>query len=383
MIPRGRALERASLLVGGLALLACALLGLASPARFFVAYRFSLFFWLGLSLGGLTWLALHFLVGGAWGAIGRACFEASGRMIGWTGLLFVPLLLGLGFLYPWARPEEVARSALLQHREAYLSVPSVVIRSVLYLALWTGFARRITTLSRRLDTEPSVLGPLQRSSTAWLLVYLFTASWAAIDWIASSEPRWSSSIFGLLTMSGQLLSAMALSAFGTGLLSRMPTFRELAGLSRHLNDLGNLLLTGVMTWGYLEFVQLLIVWGGNLPDEASWYALRVGGAWRWVAWTLFGLQFALPFILLLFRGIKRHPGRLAGVGALVLVAHVVYGYWQLVPPSVPEGPLVHPLDVLALIGVGGLWTGGFLWHLNRRPHLVPADRRLGTEVGHA
>lgn len=383
MIPRGRILERSALLIGVLALIALTFLGPADPERSLAAYRLSLLFWTGLSLGSLTWLALHFLVGGAWGAVGRSCFEASGRMIGWMGLLFVPLLFGLGWIYPWARPEAGGQSALLEHRALYLNGPFFIGRTIFYFVIWTVLGRQVTALSRRVDSELSLYRPLRTWSTAWLLVYLVTASWAAIDWVVSSEPRWNSSIFGLLTIAGQMLSAIALCSLVVGLLARLPEIGGLRRLPLHLNDLGNLLLVGVMTWGYLEYSQLLIVWSGNLPDEAGWYVTRVGGGWHLVAWAVFALQLALPFAMLLFRSIKRHPSRLAGVGTLVLAAHLLYRYWQLMPPYVPAGPLVQPVDVLAVVGVGGLWIGGFLWHLDRRSRLVPADPRLGTEVAHA
>lgn len=377
---RLRRVEIACLAVGLLSLGACLVIG-RMTGHGMVGYLFALFFFLGLSLGSLAWLGVHFLAGGAWGAVARGALEASARMVPWLAVLFVPLLFGLSALYPWARPEEVARSELRQHRALYLNWVGFVVRSLVYLGLWSLFARVVTDLSRRLDTRPEAARRLMGWSTAWLLVYLFSVSFAAVDWVASTDPRWASSILGFLVVADQMLPAIALAIVTVALQSTQPAFERLRRLPQHLNDLGNLLLTGVMTWGYLSFVQLLIIWAGNLPHEVAWYVRRIHGGWRMVVWGFVLFQLVLPFGFLLFRIVKRHPLRLALVASVVLAAHLAYLYWQIVPTFRPTLE-VRPTDLFAFVGVGGVWVAGFLYHLNGRAQPLPNDPRL-QEAAHA
>ena len=44
-----------------------------------------------------------------------------------------------------------------------------------------------------------------------LVLYGFTVTFASVDWVMSLEPRWYSTIYGLLFMVGQALAAMAFS----------------------------------------------------------------------------------------------------------------------------------------------------------------------------
>jgi hypothetical protein len=144
----------------------------------------------------------------------------------------------------------------------------------------------------------------------------------------------------------------------------------------HFHDLGNLVLAFVMVWAYMAFSQFLIIWSGNLPEEITWYLLRTQGGWEWVGLALFLFYFALPFLLLLSRGIKQRVRLLAWVAAAILGMHVVDVFWLVVPAFQPTGFAVHWMDVAALVGIGGIWIAVFVWQLRRRPLLPVYDPGL-------
>ncbi len=112
-------------------------------------------------------------------------------------------------------------------------------------------------------------------------MYVFTVTFAAVDWAESLETDWYSTIWGFLFVANQGLSAFAFVIIAMALLSRREplasTFKP-----AHLHDLGKLLLTFVMLWAYFAFSQLLIVWAGNLTDEIPWYLRRIGTSWGWL-----------------------------------------------------------------------------------------------------
>ncbi len=81
---------------------------------------------------------MQYITGGAWGAVIRRLLESATRTLPLLALLFLPLALGLGELYEWARPEHVAHDPLLQHKSLYLNVPFFLGRAVFYFAAWLG-----------------------------------------------------------------------------------------------------------------------------------------------------------------------------------------------------------------------------------------------------
>ncbi|MGC2465317.1 MAG: hypothetical protein WA517_08990, partial [Candidatus Acidiferrum sp.] len=125
----------------------------------------------------------------------------------------------------------------------------------------------------------------------------FTLTFAAVDWVMSLEPRWYSTIYGLLLMTGMTLAAMALVLVVLIWLSAKEPLSRVVTPSG-FQDLGSILLMFVMLWAYLEFSQYLIIWGENLSEEIPWYLRRLQGPWGVVGLTLVLLNFALPFSLL-------------------------------------------------------------------------------------
>jgi hypothetical protein len=181
---------------------------------------------------------------------------------------------------------------------------------------------------------------------------------------------------------GQALAGMA---FALAVFLLLATRPPLASFLRadHLRDLGNLLLAFVMLWGYMSFSQFLLIWVGNLPEEIPWYLRRTRGGWEWIALLLIIFQLGLPFVLLLARGVKQSPSRLAAVALLVLALRFLDILWWIEPAFVEGISFYWLLDLLALVGIGGLWLAWFLWELGRRPLLPLHDPYFSEELPEA
>jgi hypothetical protein len=109
--------------VGVIGLGLLVVIGLADAPTFFRAYLLGYTFWLGLGLGSLGVVLVQFLTGGNWGLATRRVLEAGSATLPLMAILFIPLLFGLPNLYAWARPQDVAADAILQHKAIYLNVP--------------------------------------------------------------------------------------------------------------------------------------------------------------------------------------------------------------------------------------------------------------------
>jgi hypothetical protein len=139
------------------------------------------------------------------------------------------------------------------------------------------------------------------------------------------------------------------------------------------HDLGNLQLAFLMVAMYFAFSQFLIIWSGNLPTEITWYMRRLSGGWQVVALALVVLNFAVPFLSLFSRDVKRSPRRLARVALLVLTMYGLYIYWIIVPAFTSAGLRWHATNVAALAALGGLWLMLFCWNTRRNLARLPAS----------
>jgi len=170
-------------------------------------------------------------------------------------------------------------------------------------------------------------------------------------------------VYGSMVAMGGVLGAFALSTALAALAARRATWRGWVP-PRVLNDLGSLLLAFVLLWAYLAFSQYLIIWSGNLPEEVVWYTRRLTAGWRLVLLGLIVGQFALPFSLLVVRGVKRSAWALAAIAILIVAARYLDVYW-LVKPALTAS--WHWLDPVLALGMGGLWVVAFVWRLGQVP----------------
>src|SRR5215467_12429107 len=204
-------LQRRSLIVGFIGLLFCGGGALIFPQPFFRAYLSAYIFWIGIPVGCLALLMLHHLVGGRWGFMIQRVLEAAIQTLPLMALLFIPLLFGLSDLYPWARPAVVATDPLLQQKAAYLNSPFFIARTAVYFAVWIVLGRLLVRWSLEQDrtADGILIQRLQQLSGPGLVLYGLTVTFSAIDWIMSLEPKWYSTIFGMIFMVSYGLAALA------------------------------------------------------------------------------------------------------------------------------------------------------------------------------
>ncbi len=197
----------------------------------------------------------------------------------------------------------------------------------------------------------------------------------------SLEPHWFSTIYGVYFLGGQGISALAFVIVVALFLWRREPMSEVLSPG-HFHDWGKLLLAFVMLWTYFSFSQFLIIWSGNLPEEIPWYAARTRGGWQWLAIALALFHFALPFVLLLSRDLKRRPQRLAAVAGWMLVMRWLDLVWQVEPAFSPERFTFHWLYLAAPLAVGGLWIAAWVAELKKRPLLPLRDPWLPEALAH-
>jgi hypothetical protein len=373
-----------ALIVGIAGLALCGVGAIFDAPQFFRSYLLAFVFWIGIALGCLAILMLQHMSGGAWGIVIRRVLEAATRTFPILAALFVPVALGMPFIYEWANAAAVEASSVLQHKHPYLNIPFFIGRAIFYFAVWNLISYLLNKWSREQDLtgERDLTRKLQGLSGPGLVLYGLTVTFASIDWVMSLDPTWYSTIFGMLFMGGQGLSAMAFTIAVIVVLSNYKPMSEVIQ-PRHLHDLGKLMLAFLMLWAYFAFSQFLIIWSGNIPEEVSWYTRRLHSSWRYIGLALVLLHFALPFVLLLSRDLKRNARTISMVAILILVMRYVDLYW-LTGPEFHEGHFVISwMDLIMPLGIGGVWLWYFAGQLKTRPLVPVQDPYLQDALSHS
>jgi hypothetical protein len=382
MIPELARHQRNLLAVGAGGLLLATIGGAFNPTQFFQSYLTAYMFCLGATLGCLALGMVHQLSGGAWGVVLRRPIGAATRVLPIMTLLFLPIVVGMGRLYPWTHADLVARDDILRHKHVYLNTPFFLIRAALYFLVWNAISYFLNTWSLEQDRtgEPHLSQRMQRLSAAGLLGYGLTITFASFDWLMSLDPHWFSTIYGVLIIGGQGLTAIAFLIVVIAWLGRREPLDQLI-VPGHFHDAGNLMLAFVMLWAYFAFSQYLIIWAGDLPHEIAWYQNRLQTGWRTVGVVLIVAHFAVPFLVLLSRRVKRTGAILEKVAAGILVVRLVDLFWLIAPEFHEGGISVSWLDVLLPLSLSALWLGCFVWQLRGRAILPVFDPEFEETMG--
>ncbi len=371
---------RGTTAAGAIGLLLLVAEALAWPEESLHSYLYAYVFWLGVPLGCLGLFMLHHLVSGGWGHVIQRMTEAGMRTIPLMGLFVLPILFGMRVLYPWTAGLDPGVNV----RTAYLQVPFFVVRSVLYFAVWLGVAFLLTSWSVRQDRDGDVAltRKIRLLSAPGLILYVLTMTFAAVDWLMSLEPGWSSTIYGFLIVVSQVLTALSVVVITLRFLGDRPPISHVI-TERHVHHLGNLILTFVILWAYMAYSQFIIIWSGNLPDENIWYLHRLAPGWSSLGLFVVSTHFFIPFALLLSRRVKRSIRRLSWVAGWILLMRVFDTFWLVAPAFHPGGFRLTLPDVVTPLALGAVWMAAYVRQLGERPLIPLRDPRFAVPASAA
>jgi hypothetical protein len=388
--PVVKTIYRRSLVVGigfGVIAIAGAFVFPNGREQFYRAYLLGFMAWLGLALGSMAILMIRHLTGGGWGTVIRRILGAAMRTLPLLALLFIPVLFAVPHIYPWAMPLESVRDEPIREHlakntfvtQSYLNFRGFLFRAVIYFGIWNLLSFLLSKWSKQTD-HPNAPNNSQRFkavSGPGLILYGLTISFAAIDWVMSLDPSWVSTIFGLIILIGEVLSAMCFAVVVERILYNYKPMSELLRPD-FVHDHGKWMLTFTMVWAYFSFSQWLIMWAGNLPSEITFYLKRLSGGWGPVGLMLALFHFCVPFAILLSRPLKRDIRKLVWVAIWLMLMRYLDLFW-IIEPNFSKTLSLTWADVVVPIAIGGLWLAYFFRNLSELP-LVPAFDPDANEV---
>ena len=264
--------------------------------------------------------------------------------------LFVPPLLALPHIFSWTDIKAGVSAPDLVSKQDWLNSTAFLLRTVFYLATFC-----VIIALRRRSRFPSLAGPL-------LVLVLVLISFCSADWMMSLQPTFYSSLYPFLYFSGAMVSIFSVVA-GT------MAWLQIKGLMPPDPDLllayGKLLFAAVLFWGYIVFSQFIIIWTGNLPDEAEWYIVRSEPAWLWLTLFVLAGHFAVPFCILLSQRVKKNARQLLAISISLFVLHLFEVFWMM-RPTPGEGFNATPFDLVLPLLIGAAW----LWFVTGHAGII-------------
>lgn len=296
-----------------LGLAGCALGLLIEPRAMLASYLVG---WIAVSaipIGALAVLFTSWLVRGGWTRDLHEPLTAAVLTIPVVAILFLPVILGLSEIYPWASDA----GGLPAFKAAYFVPWFFALRALIYFLVWTALA--IWALRAYGDDVA-----MTRAASAGLILWALTSSWAGIDWLESIEPHFHSSIYGLFAIDFQLLAGLA---FGIVALLTLKKTRQMSNMAY-----SSTLLALMLLWAYMHAMQYIIIWSGNIPEEVVWYLKRLDGGWGVTLWALYLLQFVAPFFALLSERVRANSQALLWLAGGTLALRWLEAAVFVLPP---------------------------------------------------
>jgi hypothetical protein len=393
--PGRRAAPQRSLLMLGAVLaaagLAAFLAGLFSPhpQRAWQAFLINFLLWSAMAQGAVLFSAVTHTVKARWAGPLSGLAEAFAGFFPLSFVCFLVLLLGKDHLFPWLHED-------LHGKEIWLNIPFLFTRDgigflILYGLGWAylsqdlklklstsgprGGLRRL--LAGRIPQNDADIQRVQSRKSLWGGLYCFAfalvLSLIGFDLVMSMDPHWVSTLFGAY----QFVKAFYVGLGALIILAAIVHLRRgsSAGIAAaHFHDVGKLFFAFCLLWADFFYVQLTVIWYGNIPEETSYVILRtVTPPWNALAWVVFIVCFVIPFVVLINRRVKTMPGAM-----ITLCGMVILGIWLehllLLGPALNHAAAELPLgltDGLVFIGFLGLMVLALVYTLKTFPELLP------------
>jgi len=381
--------------VGVVGLAATAAGGMLDGRRALYAYLAAFVYWVGIAAAAMVFLMANEAAGSRWYIVVRRLLETIPAALTVLAVLFIPIALGAGRIFPWVDPtasthlpiqpwahgEGKLAIHLWEHRHPWMNLPFFLVRAVVYFAIWMGVAMflRRWSLAQDRSGAPELKVRMRRLSAGGLPFVALAITFAAFDWQMSLSAFLFSTIFGVYWFAGSFVSAVAVLIIAAAAASREEPLRSAIN-PNHVHSLGKYLFAFTAFWAYIAFSQYLLIWIANLPEEVPWYLVRTDTGWKGVGIFLALFQFVLPFLILMPRERKRSWRPLVVMSFWILTVHYVDVYWVVMPTLSPAGPRPSWMDLAAFLGVGGISAAWVVSRLRGHPILPAGDPHLADSL---
>jgi hypothetical protein len=302
------------------------------------------YFYMGIGLLATFFMALQYVAEVAWSVAVKRVYEAVSSYLPIGSIIMFIILLAGQFhahhLYHWMDSNVYDKNSpefdeIIKGKEGYFTPWFFWLRTILYLVVWNLFQRGFIKRSLEQDLQGGTALHYKQMGKAAVFMVFFavTSSTSAWDWLMSLDVHWFSTMYGWYAFAGMWISAMITIILFVLYLKRKGYLEQVN--ESHIHDLGKWVFAVSFLWSYLWFMQFMLIWYTNIPEEIIYFQERMHDyGYMGLMWTVFFLNFAFPMILLMSRDSKRNYFFLTFVGSIIFIGHWLDVFMMVMPASV-------------------------------------------------
>jgi len=342
------------------------------------------FFFFMISLGVLAFYAIQRAAQAGWSPLlfrvmeGITAYLVPGGII--VFVILVLSVLHFNHLFVWMDADVVEHDKLLQGKKGYLNPTFFLIRAVIFLGGWIAYRQYSKKLSLEQDKsdDNSKFKLNFRISAAFLVFYLISESMMSWDWIMSVDPHWFSTLFGWYVFASMFVSGITVIAMVTIYLKSKGLLDQVN--DSHVHDLAKFMFGISIFWTYLWFSQFMLIWYANIPEEVTYYVMRIEH-YKLPFFGMLALNFIFPLLVLMNSDYKRVNWFVIMAGIVILFGHYMDVFNMIMPATVGENWHLGVPEIGGILFFGGLFV---YWIFNAltKEELMPKRNPFIEESRH-
>ena len=334
------------------------------PERFWANYLLNNYYFLTVVLGATFWGALQYITQSGWSSGFVRIHQAIGNFIPVIGILMIPIMIfGLHELYHWAHHDAI-NDPLIAHKSSYLNIPFFVARYIVFFAIWIFFTRLLRRYSLKEDQTGGLtyFHKMEFLSKVYIFVLALTFSLSSFDWIMSIDVHWWSTIFAVRNFVMAFYHGTVVIVLVVILLNKagyLPFLNK-----NHLKDFSKYIFILSIIWVYVWFVQYILIWYANIPEETIYYMPRTMGEFSVFFRMEMIINWLVPFLLLLSKKIATNKNALLAIAIILIIGQWIDIYQQIFPGTVHHFKIGF-IEIGMFIGYVGLFALGVAYSLKK------------------
>ncbi|MBP8754121.1 MAG: hypothetical protein KBF51_10490 [Chitinophagales bacterium] len=245
---------------------------------------------------------------------------------------------------------------IIAGKKAYLNDGFFILRTVIYLVLWSFIGFNLRKFSKAQDKDGDIkwYNKTRSWSAVFLVIWAVSSSMMAWDWVMSLDPHWFSTLFGWYLFISMFVASLCVMTLILVYLKNKGYMVQLN--ENHLHDLGKYIFGFSIFWTYLWFSQFMLIWYSNIPEETAWF-LEMKREYGLLFLPNMFVNFLVPLLVLMRRDSKRNLAVLVVVSSILVIFHWIDFYLMIMPFTVGADWGIGYFE----IGMVLVFTGMFLY----------------------
>lgn len=361
--------------------------------RFWDVLLHNSIFFLLIAVASIFIQAASSLAQGGWIVAYRRVPEAIGANVWIYGLITLIVLFGAAFgfkidgenpIYKWvtATDSHGPMDHIIKGKSNFLNAGMFIGFSVVTIGLWAFFGWKFRAISIQQDSAPRNSTKIYwrniTLSGLFLLVYalsqMSTTPWM---WIMDIDAHWYSTMFSWYTFASAFVSGMALILLWVVYLKNQGYLQVVN--KEHVHDLGKLMFAFSIFWTYVWFAQFMLIWYGNIPEETTYFKIRMQGPYSVIWFAVFIICFIMPILILMSRPSKRNYFTVTFMAMVIIFGHWLDYYQMIMPGTLGEHWHMGWFEIGIMAGFIGLMMFTVSRTLSKAP-LIPTNHPLLKET---